>query len=115
MENCRRDELFILQGKSGVTPIARFDTSEFSTRFAGEIKELDVEGFVSKKNARRLDDTIKYILVAGKQVPLSPRHALLNLCLGQQGQTATLKEGIHLPEFPRMLQHLTVLFFSSQI
>ena len=61
-----------LQGKSGVTPISRFDTSDYSTRFAGEIKELDIGSYINKKNARRLDDTIKYILVSGKQVPLEP-------------------------------------------
>jgi len=64
--------LFHTQGKSGVTPIARFDTTDYSTRFAGEIKDLDVEGYINKKNARRLDDTIKYILVSGKQVPSPP-------------------------------------------
>jgi hypothetical protein len=64
--------MVFLQGKSGVSPIVRFDTSDFSTKFAGEIKELDVEGYINKKNARRLDDTIKYILVSGKQVPPPP-------------------------------------------
>ena len=57
-----------MQGKSGISPIERFDTSEYATRFAGEVKELATDGFVSKKNVRRLDDTIKYILVSGKQV-----------------------------------------------
>ena len=61
-----------MQGKSGITPIERFDTSEYATRFAGEVKELATDGFVSKKNVRRLDDTIKYILVSGKQVGWSP-------------------------------------------
>lgn len=54
-----------------MTQIDRFDTSEFATRFAGEIKELNIEDYVNKKNARRLDDVIKYILVSGKQVSLS--------------------------------------------
>ena len=56
------------QGTSGISRIDRFDVSNFTTHFAGEIKELDIEGFVSKKNARRLDDVIKYTLVSGKQV-----------------------------------------------
>lgn len=57
-----------LQGVSGVTHIDRFDTSEFTTKFAGEVKDLNIENFINKKNARRLDDVIKYILVSGKQV-----------------------------------------------
>ena len=57
-----------MQGVSGVSQIHRFDASDFTTQFAGEIKELDIGEYVNKKNARRLDDVIKYILVSGKQV-----------------------------------------------
>ena len=35
-----------LQGKSGVTSIDRFNTEDFSTKFAGEIKELGIDGFI---------------------------------------------------------------------
>ena len=51
-----------------MTHIDRFDTSEYTTKFAGEVKDLNIESYVSKKNARRLDDVIKYIIVSGKQV-----------------------------------------------
>ena len=39
-------------------------------RFAGQIKEFGCSGFVEKKMERRLDDTIKYIIVSGKNVSL---------------------------------------------
>ena len=45
-----------------------WDTHGYSTQFAGEIKELDVSQYVNKKMARRLDDCIKYTIVAGKKV-----------------------------------------------
>ena len=57
-----------MQGKSGVTPIEKFDTHGYSTHFAGEIKQLDVSKYVNKKMARRLDAGIKYTIVAGKKV-----------------------------------------------
>ena len=57
-----------MQGKSGITPIDKFDTHGYSTQFAGEIKQLDVSKYVNKKMARRLDDVIKYTIVAGKKV-----------------------------------------------
>ena len=57
-----------MQGKSGISPIEKFDTHGYSTQFAGEIKELDVSKYVNKKMARRLDDVIKYTIVAGKKV-----------------------------------------------
>ena len=59
-----------MQGKSGITNIDKWDTHGYSTQFAGEIKELDVSKYVNKKMARRLDDVIKYTIVAGKKVDL---------------------------------------------
>ena len=49
----------LLAGKSGVREIASFDASEFTTRFAGEVRGLDCDGYVSKKMERRLDKCIK--------------------------------------------------------
>lgn len=61
-----------MQGRSGITQIEKFDTDGYSTRFAGEIKQLDVSKYVNRKMARRLDDVIKYTIVAGKKVRLVP-------------------------------------------
>lgn len=57
-----------MQGNSGISNIEKWDTSGYSTTFAGEIKQLDVSEYVNKKMARRLDDVIKYTIVAGKKV-----------------------------------------------
>ncbi|GAQ87172.1 3-ketoacyl-acyl carrier protein synthase [Klebsormidium nitens] len=57
----------LLAGTSGITEIDRFDASKFPTRFAGQIKNFDVENEIDGKNARRLDDCLKYGLVAGKK------------------------------------------------
>lgn len=46
---------------------------EWTTRIAGEVKGLDTEGLVLKKWEKRIDDVIKYMLVAGKKV--GPRGA----------------------------------------
>jgi 3-oxoacyl-[acyl-carrier-protein] synthase II len=42
-----------------VSEIASFDASDFSTRFAGEVRELETEGYIQKKMERRLDKCIK--------------------------------------------------------
>ena len=39
----------LLDGKSGIGPITRFDTTTFATKFAGEIKNLDMDAFIPKK------------------------------------------------------------------
>ena len=45
----------LLQGKSGVGPITHFDASDFSSRIAGEVKDLDPLDYVDTKNARKMD------------------------------------------------------------
>lgn len=57
----------LLQGKSGIRPIESFDVSEFPTRFAGSVRDFDVEGYLDKKQARRIDPFIAYAIVAGKK------------------------------------------------
>jgi len=57
----------LLAGESGVSKIERFDASEYPTDFAAEIKGFDDEGMLDAKSARRLDDCLKYSLVAGKK------------------------------------------------
>lgn len=57
----------LLEGTSGVAPIDRFDTTEFPTKFAAQIREFDNEGIVDKKNARRMDPCLLYALVSGNK------------------------------------------------
>jgi len=57
----------LLQGKSGVVPIEKFPCQDYPTRFAGVVPPLNTEGYVDKKQARRLDDFVLYTMVAGKK------------------------------------------------
>jgi 3-oxoacyl-[acyl-carrier-protein] synthase II len=57
----------ILSGRSGIGPVARFDTTNFPTHFGGEIRELDLEPYMSAKDARRMDAFMQYGVVAGMQ------------------------------------------------
>jgi 3-oxoacyl-[acyl-carrier-protein] synthase II len=54
----------ILAGQSGVSPIASFDVSEYSTQFAAQVGELDTESLISGKEARRFDGFIIYGIYA---------------------------------------------------
>lgn len=63
-------ELFyqqLLAGQSGVTPITSFPCEEYPTRFAASVKHFDTEGYLDKKQARRVDACIAYAVVAGKK------------------------------------------------
>ncbi|MCB1113041.1 MAG: beta-ketoacyl-ACP synthase II [Chlamydiales bacterium] len=57
----------LLAGKSGVETITDFPTDELSTKFAAKIKDFSSEGYIDKKQARRIDQCIAYCIVAGKR------------------------------------------------
>ncbi len=57
----------LLAGQSGIENIEHFDTEQFSTRFAGLVKDFDVSEYISKKDARKMDDFIQYGIAAGIQ------------------------------------------------
>ena len=57
----------IKQGKSGIGEITCMDTSEFGTKFAGEVKDFDVEAYIPKKEAKKMDQFIQFGIAAGKQ------------------------------------------------
>jgi 3-oxoacyl-[acyl-carrier-protein] synthase II len=50
------------QGRSGVGPITRFDTSGYPTRIAGEVRNFDPLKYVDRKEARRLDPYLHYAM-----------------------------------------------------
>ena len=51
-------------GKSGVGEITRFDTSDYQTKIAAEVKNFHPEDFMPKKDARRVEPFIAYALAA---------------------------------------------------
>jgi len=57
----------ILAGRSGIDVVARFDTANFPTHFGGEIRALNLEPYMSTKDARRMDAFMQYGVVAGVQ------------------------------------------------
>ena len=52
----------ITQGRSGIGPITKFDSSGYPTRIAGEVREFDALRYVDKKEARRLDPYLQYAI-----------------------------------------------------
>ncbi|MGJ8581787.1 MAG: beta-ketoacyl synthase N-terminal-like domain-containing protein, partial [Psychromonas sp.] len=57
----------IQSGQSGISNIEHFDTEKFSTKFAGLVKDFNVEEYMPKKEARKMDLFIQYGVAASEQ------------------------------------------------
>lgn len=55
----------ICQGKSGIGPITKFDTTEYPAKIAGEVKNFDPELYIDKKDQKKMDVFIQFALAAG--------------------------------------------------
>ncbi len=51
-------------GKSGVGPLTRVDAEKFSAKVAAEVKDFDIEQFIDRKDARRMDRFTHYALAS---------------------------------------------------
>ncbi len=57
----------IVDGKSGIARITRFDATRFASQIAGEVRGFDVTQYLPAKDARRMDTFIHYGLVAAME------------------------------------------------
>ena len=57
----------LINGKSGVSEITLFDTKDFKTKFAAEVKGFDAKQTLGVKLARRTDRFTQVALVATEQ------------------------------------------------
>jgi len=56
----------LLEGKSGANLITKFDASGFATQFACEVKNFNLEDYLDKKEARRMDVFTQYAIATAQ-------------------------------------------------
>ncbi len=57
----------LINGVSGAAPITYFDTTNFKTKFACELKNFDIKDHLDRKESRKLDPYAQYALVAAAE------------------------------------------------
>ncbi len=107
------EELFqnLLAGKSGISNIDRFDTSQFSTRFGGEVKQFDASPYFDAKEVGRTSRFIQYMMHAAvtaveraglKNYPVNINRAGMILGSGMGGiETFTENAGNYVTKGPK--------------
>ena len=63
------DEMWnnLVNGVSGAAPITLFDTSLFKTKFACEVKNLNINDYLDRKEARKMDRYTQFAMIAAIQ------------------------------------------------
>jgi 3-oxoacyl-[acyl-carrier-protein] synthase II len=56
----------LLRGASGIGPITRFDTTDFVTKFGGEVRGFKAEDWLDVKETRRMDLFIQFAMAASQ-------------------------------------------------
>lgn len=57
----------LIEGRNGVDLITHFDTSNFDTKFAAEVKNFNAENYFDKKSLKRLDPFTQFALVSAQE------------------------------------------------
>jgi 3-oxoacyl-[acyl-carrier-protein] synthase II len=56
----------LMEGRSGIGPITRFDTAQYPTKIAGEVHGFDPADYVEKKDVKKSDTFIHFALAASQ-------------------------------------------------
>lgn len=70
----------LMEGRSGIGPVTRFDAADFPTRIAGEVKDFRPEDFIEKKEIKKMDLFIQYAVAAAhmameeSRLPITPEN-----------------------------------------
>jgi beta-ketoacyl-acyl-carrier-protein synthase II len=57
----------LLAGRSGIGPITHFDATGFDVRIAGEVKNFSIDGVINPKDARHMDRSSQFAIVAARE------------------------------------------------
>ena len=56
-----------MAGKNGIAEITNIDTEQFNVHIGGEVKNLNIEDFIDRKEARRMDKFTQFAVIAADE------------------------------------------------
>lgn len=74
-----------MEGKSGANPITKFDTTNFTTKFACELKNFDPTLYIDKKEVKRMDPYTHYAIATAAMALEDSELDLSNIDLNRAG------------------------------
>jgi 3-oxoacyl-[acyl-carrier-protein] synthase II len=75
----------ILAGKSGIGEVTLFDTTDYNTKIAGEVKDFNVEDYIPRKEAKKMDRFIQLGIAAGIQALRDSGYVITDENAGRAG------------------------------
>ncbi|MGS4345745.1 beta-ketoacyl-ACP synthase II [Myroides odoratus] len=69
----------LINGVSGAAPITHFDATNFKTQFACEVKNFNVEDFIDRKEARKMDRYAQLAMVSADEAVVDSKLDLENI------------------------------------
>lgn len=116
----------LLAGKSGISKITAFDTSQYDRHYGGEVKNFDPTRFISKKRAATIGRSSQMAIAASKlalddaKLKLNPEIAEKTaVCIGMTMAEMQLLENFHDIQFSkknaRVYQYFSSIFPSNSV
>lgn len=96
----------IQNGYNGIGPITQFDTSDYAVHFAGEVSDINLKDYFSRKEMRKLDRFTQFALIASDEAVKNANFDLEKLDKNRVGVIiASGIGGLHTLERERMVLH----------
>lgn len=79
----------LISGKNGVGPITHFDSTNYKTRFAAEVKDFDPLNYFDRKDVRKYDPFAQFALIAAQEAVESSHITPVNTNFDEVGVVLT--------------------------